>query len=187
MFFIEIPIAVIIIFALCAVGLGWGIISNIEAILTNIGIGLLGLIIGIIIIVLIFSVCYLVARKNIILTTILLLISLCLLVYGIFTFAHYQYDKYDAFYTNAEITLEGRTSAGETISITIPSGSLVSEVKRNTEIEVYYGGLDSIPKTRECKYIMPDETEIIVEIPKANMSKCGWIDYFGNFHEETQE
>lgn len=182
MFLIEIPIAIILIFALCAVGLGWSIITNIDKIIETVGLGIVALIISVIVIFFIFSICNLIGRKKLIPTVVLFICSLLLLIYGIVVACNYQYSRYDAFYTIEEV-VETDTTDGETKDYTIPAGSLVSDVDRNTHVKMY-SGVDSIPTSLECKYVTEDGKEIFVDIEKDNLIKCGWIDYFGNLHEE---
>ena len=180
MIFFEIPIAVILILALGAVGLGWNIITNIDKIIETIGLGIVVLIISAIVIFFIYAICNLICRKKAIPTIILFLCLLLLLIYGIVVLCNYQYSRYDAFYTINEV-VEADYSNGQ--AMTIPAGSLVSDVSRNTHAKMYRG-MDSIPTSLECKYVSPDGKEVIVNIEKNNLRKCGWIDYFGNLHKE---
>ncbi len=184
MFFIEIPFVLLILFGLCIVAFGWGIISNIGEILTNIGIGILVLIVVLVILILLNKICCFIGRKRMFPTAILFMASLSLFGYGIYTYYNYHYNRYDAFYTINEVSVQGKTENGESLVCVVPGGSLVSEVDRNTELKVYMGGMDSIPKTRECKYTNENGTEVIVEIEKSNMTKCGWLDCFDKLHEE---
>ncbi len=182
MFFVEIPIAVILILALCVVGLGWNIIANIDKIVETIGLGIVAIIIAAIVIFFIYAICNLICRKKPIPTIILFLCSLILLVYGIVVLCNYQYSRYDAFYTIEEV-IETDYFDGQSISYVIPAGSLVSGVSRNTHVKMYRG-IDSIPASLECKYVLQDGKEVVVDIKKDNLRKCGWIDYFGNLHKE---
>ena len=184
MFFVEIPLALIILLAICCVGFGWGIISNIGAILNNIGIFAVGIILATIILTLLFVISNVIGRKKPLLTLFLFVCFCILLVAGIFKYADYTTNRYDAFYTINDISVEGTTEDGNSISCIIPSGSLISEVDRNTELQIYSGGLDSIPKVRECKYKTENGTYVFFEMEKTNMEKCGWIDCFERLHSE---
>ena len=184
MFFIEIPLSIIILLAVCCVGFGWGIISNIGELLNNIGTFAVGLILAIIILILIFAISNVLGRKKPLLT-LLLFVGFCLLIVaGIFKYTDYVTNRYDAFYTISDISVEGTTEDGNPMSCVIPAGSLVSEVDRNTDLKIYSGGLDSIPKTRKCKYKTENDTYVVFETEKANMEKCGWIDCFEKLHTE---
>ncbi len=184
-FFIEIPIAVILILALCAVGLGWNIIINIDKIIETIGLGIVVLIFAAIVIFFIFAICNFICRGKLIPTMILFLCSLLLIIYGIVVLCNYQYSRYDAFYTIEEV-VETNYSDGQSISYIIPAGSLVSDVSRNTHVKMYRN-VDDIPTSLECKYVSKDGKEFIVDIEKNNLRKCGWIDYFGNLHKEESK
>lgn len=185
MIFFEIPIALILVFVLFAVGFGWGIISNIDKIIASLGIGVLVLIGIIILFIIIFAIGNLLWRRKIVPTITVFTATLCLIIYGCFVAGNYQHKKYDAFYTKSEITVNGIDENGESVYCAIPAGSLVSDVDRNTKIKAY-SGINSIPTTLKCKYIDENENEITVEIEKNNIQKCGWIDYFGKLHESTE-
>lgn len=185
MIFFEIPIALILVFAFAAIGLGWSIISNIDKIVATIGAGLLGIIIAVILIVIIAAICNFIGRGKKSLTLTLLIATLCIFYYGIFTAVNYQYSRYDAFYTKTDLSLAGLDENGEIVYCFISNGSLISEVEKNTQVKMYHG-VDSIPTTRNCIYIDENKTKITVEIEKSNMEKCGWVDCFGNLHEETE-
>ncbi len=183
MFIFEIPVALILALVICAAGFGWGIISNIDKILSSLGIGVLVLIGIVILFIIIFAIGNLLWRRKIAPTIVVFIVTLCLLMQGASLIGKYQHQRFDAFYTKNEISVEGVDKYDESVYCTIPAGSLVSEVERNTKIKSY-SGFDSIPTTLNCKYIDENGNEIMVEIEKSNIEKCGWIDYFGKLHEE---
>ncbi len=182
MYIYIIPIALILIVALAAIGGAYNLINHIDDIIQSLGMGLIVLICFVLAIIIFFSIFYFVTKKHKCIAIILTFVTIGTLLYAAWQrTVVYEYKRYDAYYTINEIYTTDKQRNTEYI---IPPGSLVQAADKNTDLKVYTNGIDSLPNTIRCIYKSSDKTQIIIEIDKSNIKKCGWIDCYGELHKE---